>query len=128
MDASGLQAHERLIQKIREGIANETRRAQLYLGTEDDRDASERAYAKLRNGDVLLREARRIKRDAISHLDENVKAFSKAAQASGTQVHYAADGVEAVRVVMELVGSAGAKRIVKSKSITGEEIELRQHL
>jgi hypothetical protein len=56
MDSTGLEAHERLISEIRDGIADKRRRAQLYLGTEGDREASEKAYAALPNGDWLLQE------------------------------------------------------------------------
>ncbi len=38
------------------------------------------------------------------------------------------DGTAAVRTVIELVQKAGAKHIIKAKSMTSEEIELRQHL
>lgn len=109
-------------------MGNETRRAQLYLGTESDREASERAYAKLPNRDALLREARRIKRESIDRLEENVNRFTRSASECGVQVHFAGNGEEAVRVILDLAQKRGAKRIVKSKSITSEEIELRQHL
>jgi len=128
MDSTGLEAHERLIKKIRDGLGNKRRRAQLYLGTEDDREASEKAYAALPNGEWLLQEARRIKRESLGHLDENIRQFTQAANASGAQVHFVQDGPAAVRMVIDLARRAGAKRIAKAKSMTSEEIELRQHL
>ncbi len=128
MDRPGLEAHERLISKIREGISDKRLREQLYLGTEGFREASEKAYAGLSNGDALLREARRIKREAIGNLDENIKCFTQAAEASGVQVHLAPDATAAVDIVLDLVRKAGAEHIIKAKSMTSEEIELRQHL
>ncbi len=128
MDRPGLEAHARLISKIREGISDERRREQLYLGTEGGREASEKAYADLPNGDALLLEARRIKREAIGNLDENLKCFTQAAEASGVHVHLALDGTAAVRMVIDLVRKSGAKHVIKAKSMTSEEIELRQHL
>ena len=128
MDSTGLEAHERLVGKIRGGIADKRRRAQLYLGTEEDREASEKAYAALPNGEWLLQEARRIKRQSIDDLDVNLKKFTQAAEVSGVHVHFAPDGTAAVQIVTDLARKAGAKRIVKAKSMTSEEIELRQHL
>ncbi|MGD0177408.1 MAG: LUD domain-containing protein [Candidatus Bathyarchaeia archaeon] len=128
MDSTGLEAHERLISEIRDGIADKRRRAQLYLGTEGDREASEKAYAALPNGDWLLQEAQRIKRESLGHLDENVKQFTQAVNASGVQVHFVQDGAAAVRMIIDLARRAGAKRVAKAKSMTSEEIELRQHL
>jgi iron-sulfur cluster protein len=128
LDSTGIEAHERLVGKIRGGIADKRRRAQLYLGTEGDREASEKAYSALPNEDSLLQEARRIKRQSIGDLDVNLKKFTHAAEVSGVHVHFAPDGAAAVRIVTDLARKAGAKRIVKAKSMTGEEIELRQHL
>lgn len=128
MSESAIEAHEQLITKLRDGIADKKRRAQLYLGTEGDREASEKAYADLPNGNVLLSEAQRIKRDSISQLDENLKRFKKAAEEAGVHVHLAEDGEAAVRIVTDLLRMAGGKRIIKAKSMTSEEIELRQQL
>jgi L-lactate dehydrogenase complex protein LldF len=128
LDNVSFEAHERLIREIKEGIADKRRRAQLYVGTESNREASEKAFSTLRNGDWLLQEARRIKRESIRHLDENLKQFTKAANDSGVQVHFAEDGAAAVRLVVALARRAGAKQIAKAKSMTSEEIELRQRL
>lgn len=128
MDRTAVEAHEQLISKIRNGIEDKRRRAQLYLGTEGDREESEKAYSGLANGDWLLKEARRIKRQAIENLDDNLRKFTHAAEASGVHVHFAPDAAAAVRIVIDLVRGARAKRIVKAKSMTSEEIDLRQHL
>jgi L-lactate dehydrogenase complex protein LldF len=128
LDKTGIEAHEHLINKIRDGIKNKRLRAQLYLGTEGDREESEKAYSRLPDGDRLLQEARRIKRESIENSDNLVKKFIHAAEASGVQVHMARDGAAAVEITLGLVRKVEAKHIIKSKSITGEEIDLRQHL
>lgn len=128
MDKIGVKAHEQLINKITNGIGDKRRRLQLYLGTEGDREESEKAYSALPNGNWLLQEARRIKRESIEDLDDNIKRFTHAAQASGVHVHFAHDGATAVRIVMDLTHESRARRIVKAKSMTSEEIDLRQHL
>jgi len=128
LDKIGVEAHDQLISKIINGVGDKRRRAQLYLGTEGDREESEKAYSELPNGNWLLQEARRIKRQSIENLDDNVKKFTHAAEASGVHVHFAHDGATAVRVVIGLANEARARRIVKAKSMTSEEIDLRQHL
>lgn len=128
MDESATKAHEQLIIKLGDGIADKKRRAQLYIGTEGDREESEKAYADLPNGNVLLSEAQRIKRESIEQLNGNLKQFTKAAEEAGVHVHLAEDGEAAVRIVIDLLRKAGGKRIIKAKSMTSEEIELRQHL
>lgn len=128
LDRQGVEAHNRLISKVREGISDKTLRDQLYVGTESFREASENVFAVLPNREELLREARRVKREAIGNLNENLQRFTQAANTSGVRVHLAPDGAAAVDIVMDIVRKAGARRIIKAKSMTSEEIELRQHL
>jgi len=118
LDKIGVEAHEQLISKIINGIGDKQRRAQLYLGTEGDREESEKAYSELPNGNWLLQEARRIRRQSIENLDDNIKKFTHSAEASGVHVHFAHDGATAVRVVLSLAHEARARRIVKAKSMT----------
>ena len=128
MDQVAFQAHERLLTKIREGLQDKRRRAALYLGTEGVRETSEQAYSNLPESESFLREARRIKREAIENLDQNLSRFIHAAESSGAKVYLAKDAASAVQIVLSIARNSGAKRIVKSKSMTSEEIELRQHL
>src|SRR4029079_2031447 len=44
------------------------------------------------------------------------------------QVHFADDGAEACRIVLDLIRRVGGKRVVKSKSMTTEEIHLNRAL
>ena len=43
-------------------------------------------------------------------------------------MHFAADGADACRIVVDILTAAGAKRVVKSKSMTSEEIHLNPAL
>ncbi len=129
MDRAGTETHERLLSRIRMGLADRRRQAALYVGTEGGTEAAEKAYALIPDkGQALRREARRIKREAIDHLDENLDSFIRAAKSAGVHVHLAPDASSAVQLVQSLIQRAEAKRIVKSKSMTGEEIDLRLHL
>jgi len=129
LDRAGAEADERLLSKVRVGLADRRRRAALYVGTEGGTEDAEKAYAAIPDkGEALLREARRIKRDAIDRLDENLERFIRAAESARVHVHLAPDAATAVGLVLNLLQRAGAKRIVKSKSMTGEEIDLRLHL
>jgi iron-sulfur cluster protein len=128
MDRSASVAHHKLLDEIRSGLKNERRREALYFGTEQDRERSEKAYSEFPDSADLLGRVRRIKREAIDRLDENLERFVQAAKQNGVEVHLADDATSAVRVVADIVRGAGARRIVKSKSMTGEEIDLRQHL
>jgi L-lactate dehydrogenase complex protein LldF len=65
-----------------------------------------------------------IKDHALRHMDFYLEMFERNARASGAQVHWARDAVEASRIVVDLCGEAGAKVVTRSKSMLGEEIGL----
>lgn len=72
--------------------------------------------------------ARDVKDQALDELPELLEQFETKAQARGTQVRWARDTEEARRIIGEVVERLDAKRVVKSKSMTTEEIELNELL
>ncbi|HBF22288.1 MAG TPA: iron-sulfur cluster-binding protein [Planctomycetes bacterium] len=78
--------------------------------------------------DSLREHARLIKEHTLLHLDEYLENFAAQAEASGVQVHWARDGEEACRVIEDIARNANATRLVKSKSMTTEEIHLNKAL
>ena len=128
MDHAATEAHKRLLDKIRTGLADTEQREALYSGTEGGTEATENAYAAISNKEALLNEARRTKQWSIEHLDTNVDTFVKAARAAGVGVHLAKGAETAVQTVLSIIQDGGAKLVVKSKSMTGEELDLRQHI
>ena len=87
-----------------------------------------RALDHLPAADEARQRAREARARAIGRLDQTLERFTAAARANGTQVHRAADAAAAVRIVRELLAQAGARRVVKSKSMVTEEIHLRTRL
>ena len=57
-----------------------------------------------------------------------VERFSESVRKNGGQVYMAETGEDAVRYVAELAKRTGTELIVKSKSLTTEEIEFNHHL
>lgn len=72
--------------------------------------------------------ARKIKERAIDRLPELIDTVRAQVEANGGQVHVARDAAEANQYVAALLESAGGNTVVKSKSMTTEEIGLREHL
>jgi L-lactate dehydrogenase complex protein LldF len=72
--------------------------------------------------------ARRIKEAAIQHLDELLVELKNRLEANGCKVFIAADAAEARDYILEVARRSGAKRVVKGKSMTTEEIELNPAL
>lgn len=71
---------------------------------------------------------RQCKWDAINHLDRYLEEFERNATARGTVVHYAVDTPHARQIVLDLCRANNVRRIVKSKSMTTEEIHLNDYL
>ena len=76
----------------------------------------------------LREQAQQIKAHALDHLDLLLERFEASAQRAGARVHFAADAAELRRVVLELLSQAGARRVVKSKSMLTEECGLNPEL
>lgn len=78
--------------------------------------------------DALRDRARDIRNHALDHLPDYLDAFEKKVNANGGRVHWARTGAEANRIVAKLCKDAGAKQIIKSKSMVTEELELNDYL
>jgi L-lactate dehydrogenase complex protein LldF len=63
------------------------------------------------------------KREALKNLDEYLLQFEKNISSRGTVVHWAEDAKEAGALINEIIKENGGKLVVKSKSMTTEEIE-----
>ncbi|GGN26107.1 LUD domain-containing protein [Halarchaeum nitratireducens] len=81
--------------------------------------------ANLDDYDELKNEARAIKEDAIERLPELVDQVTEAVEANGGSVYVADDAADANRYIEEVVDG---RDVVKSKSMTSEEIEVNESL
>jgi L-lactate dehydrogenase complex protein LldF len=76
-----------------------------------------------------LREAgRRIREHTLAYLDHYLEQFERNCTAAGGHVHWARDGEEARRIVVDLAQAASAQEVIKIKSMTTEEIHLNHAL
>ena len=72
--------------------------------------------------------ASRIKGNVIGRLNHYLEQFVDRIEARGARVHWAEDSAEARRHVLDILGRAGARRVIKSKVMTGEEISINHAL
>ena len=82
-------------------------------------------YAVLEGFDryeALRDEARAVKEDAIERLPELVERVRESVEANGGHVHLAETASVANRVIVDVLEEAGADSVVKSKSMTTEEL------
>ena len=86
------------------------------------------SVAKLDDYEGLKTEARAIKEDAIERLPELIDDLRDAIEANGGTLYLADDAADANAYISDVVDDVGGERVVKSKSMTSEEIELNEAL
>jgi iron-sulfur cluster protein len=90
--------------------------------------AATEAVAGFPEYELLRDRARAIKEDAIENLPSLLDRVTEAVRANGGYVHLATDADAANEYVRSVVDAADGDRVVKSKSMTTEELELNDHL
>lgn len=78
--------------------------------------------------DILIAEVAAIKRDAIRKGDELFEQFRSVAEKNGVHVHLAATAKDANEIIAKIARDTGSQKIIKSKSMTAEEIHLNKWL
>jgi L-lactate dehydrogenase complex protein LldF len=86
------------------------------------------AWEALPNSDLIREQARAIKDQTLAELDKHLQRLEQSVTERGGHVHFADDGEEACRIIVELVRRRQATKVVKSKSMTSEEIHLNHAL
>ncbi len=66
--------------------------------------------------------------EAINHLDKYLEEFVSKIEARGTKVHWAGTGTQADEIILQIVREKQARSVIKSKSMTGEEVHLNEAL
>ncbi|MDL5049147.1 LutB/LldF family L-lactate oxidation iron-sulfur protein [Oscillatoria amoena NRMC-F 0135] len=78
--------------------------------------------------DKLRETAGQIKQHVVENLDTYLEKAEAALTSRGVKVHWASDADEARRIILDLMRGIGATKMVKSKSMVSEEIELAHYL
>jgi L-lactate dehydrogenase complex protein LldF len=88
----------------------------------------DRTQGAFRNWEGARQAAAEIKWDAVNHLDKYLAEFADSLAARGTKVHWASTGLQARQIILDLAREKKARSIIKSKSMTTEEIHLNEAL
>ncbi len=90
--------------------------------------AVERGLSKLANLENSKRKAHTIKWKVMENLDKLLPEFESNFQKKGGKVIWANDIEEAQNEILQIIKKAGAKTVIKSKSMATEEIHLNEFL
>ncbi len=76
----------------------------------------------------LRTRVRRVRLHSLHNLDRLLARFSDNVEAAGGTLHFAEDAEEARSIVSGILAAAGARRVVKGKSMLSEEIDINGHM
>ena len=87
-----------------------------------------KSIEELDNFEQIRDAAEQVRDFALTHLDYLLEEFERNAIARGAKVHWAASGEEVNRLVLEIARAQQVRKIIKSKSMLGEETGLNEFL
>ncbi len=116
--------------KIHNTLADANLQLAIYTATARLKDKRVETVAPdaLPDYQELRTQANAVKKHTIENLDYYLEEFERNVEAHGGKVVYAKDGTEVADFVLALAKEKGARRIVKSKSMTTEEVDLNERL
>ena len=111
---------------IRSTLADEKLQTAIYAGT--GRLADGRRKSLLPDWQELRQHAHDIKQHTLDHLDWYLEELERNIETRGGKVIWASTGAEASDFIQNVARDRGVKLVVKSKSMTTEEIHLNERL
>ncbi len=100
----------------------------VHENTTTFNDGRYESVARLDDYEELKTRAREIKADSVADLPALVEQVTTAVEDNGGTVYVADDAADAREYVSDVVTERDAETVVKSKSMTSEEIEVNEHL
>ncbi|MCQ2389532.1 MAG: LUD domain-containing protein [Kiritimatiellae bacterium] len=113
--------------QIDDALGNGFLRRTLDKFAVEYRASRDLAFAEI-DGDALIRRIAEVKDRCARDFESLYARFKAEAEKRGVVVHRAATAAEAREIVARIAAENGVRRIVKSKSMTAEEIGLNAHL
>jgi L-lactate dehydrogenase complex protein LldF len=77
---------------------------------------------------ALREQARAVRAHALAQQPELLERLERRLTENGIQVHWAESPAEANGIILDILRAAGARRVVKGKSMVSEETGLNEHL
>ncbi|MBN2348390.1 MAG: lactate utilization protein, partial [Bacteroidales bacterium] len=90
--------------------------------------AFDKGKARYKNLELARNKAALLKRKVLTDLPDFLEDFEKNAIANGSEVFWAQDSDEAGDIILKVINETDASSVVKSKSMTTEEVDLNEKL
>jgi L-lactate dehydrogenase complex protein LldF len=119
---------EHFKQKADQAVQDAAMQGALARATQRFSLSRARVFQNLPQGEDLRTRAQGIKAEVMDHLEVYLEQLKTSAEALGVKVFRARDGQAASRYIQDLIRDKQISLVVKSKSMTTEEIDLNQDL
>jgi hypothetical protein len=106
------------------GAADKRLRAAVVNNTFRKQEAREQRWAELPDIQALRSLGAQIKQHTLDNLDFYLDQLKTNVERNGGHVHFAKDGAAARQIIFDIIAKTKSKKIIKSKSMASEEIEL----
>jgi L-lactate dehydrogenase complex protein LldF len=107
---------------------DERLKSAVSSATQRQYDGRQLRLAELPDPDAMRDLAGRIKQHALDHLDFYLEQMKAAVERNDGHFHLVSTATEARELIIKIANDAGCKRVIKSKSMVSEEIELAHEL
>jgi L-lactate dehydrogenase complex protein LldF len=112
----------------RRAVADTQLRRNIGNATQTIRAKRADVVAEVPDWEELREAGRSLKEHTLRNLDRYLVQLEETVRKAGGQVHWARDGAEASRIVIEVAKRHQVQEVIKVKSITTEEIKLNEAL
>jgi len=113
---------------IKDALGDINLRSAVRKATESTVDSRRGIISQIPYWEQLREKVYSIKKDAIENLDKYLLQFEENCKKNNINVHWAADAGEARNIIFDIAQRTNSTKIVKSKSLTTEEIYLNNFL
>jgi len=113
---------------IKEALKNDTMRKAVDNATQTALRKRAEKVAQSPAWEDFRKLAHAAKRQIMEHLDEHLQTFESECRQNGIIVHWARDAAEARNTILKIAQDNNVHSIVKSKSLTTEEIHINKFL
>jgi len=126
--ASARHVHTDFKKKSAVALANERLKVITDTATRRKDNGRKQAMPELRDSLAVREMAARIKDHTLQNLDRYTEQLADNVRGHGGHVHFAHTGEQACAIIRTIAAETGSQRIVKSKAMASEEIELNHDL
>ena len=113
---------------IGKALQDQSLKEAVYNATHSTASTRQSVIDQIPYWQSLRSQSHSIKKEVMDHLAEYLKIFEENCKQNGIHLHWAEDAKEARNIIMKLAQENDVRCVVKSKSLTSEEIELNPAL